>query len=226
MDEGAKVVASDINAEGLEKAFPSSSTYATNVATVSANVTVAADWDKLVETATSKFGGVDILVNNAGTSYKNKPTLEVTEAEFDRVFAVNVKSIYLSVAAVVPALQKRGGGSIINIASIGAMRPRPGLVWYNASKGAVANVSRKSLTPQQSSLKAQSRVSLLATPRKSSLRKQHSADTPFFFSFYRQPKGSPQNSAKTRSASTRCVRYSPARACSKCSSACRTPRRI
>jgi NAD(P)-dependent dehydrogenase (short-subunit alcohol dehydrogenase family) len=80
------------------------------------------------------------LINNAGTSYKNKPTLDVTEDEFDRVFAVNVKSIYLSIPVAVPALKKRGGGSIINVASIGAMRPRPGLVWYNASKGAVANV--------------------------------------------------------------------------------------
>lgn len=139
--EGAKVVASDINADGLEKAF-SSSTYSTNVASVSANVTLASDWEKMVETAVSKFGGLDIVVNNAGTSYKNKPTLEVTEAEFDRVMAVNVKSIFLSIPAVVPALKKRGGGSIINIASIGAMRPRPGLVWYNASKGAVANASK------------------------------------------------------------------------------------
>lgn len=94
----------------------------------------------MVQTAKSKFGGLDILVNNAGTSYRNKPTVEVTEAEYDRVMAVNVKSIFLSIGAVVPELQSRGGGSIINIASIGAMRPRPGLVWYNASKAAVANV--------------------------------------------------------------------------------------
>ena len=94
----------------------------------------------MVETAESKFGGLDILVNNAGTSYKNKPTAEVTEDEFDRVMMVNVKSVFLSIVAVIPALKKRGGGSIVNIASIGAMRPRPGLVWYNASKGAVANV--------------------------------------------------------------------------------------
>ena len=109
--------------------------------TITANVTSASDWKKLVETAEDKFGGLDILVNNAGTSYKNKSTLEVTEDEFDKVMAVNVKSIYHSVPATVPSFRKRGGGSIINIASIGAMRPRPGLVWYNASKGAVANVS-------------------------------------------------------------------------------------
>ena len=65
----------------------------------------------------------------------------MTEDEFDRVMNVNVKSIYHSVNVAVPALKQRGGGAIINIASIGAMRPRPGLVWYNASKGAVANVS-------------------------------------------------------------------------------------
>lgn len=68
----------------------------------------------------------------SGTSYKNKPTLDVTEAEFDKVMTVNVKSIYWSVPAVIPALKERGGGAIINIASIGAMRPRPGLVWYDA----------------------------------------------------------------------------------------------
>jgi 3-oxoacyl-[acyl-carrier protein] reductase len=138
--EGAKVVASDINSDALSKVYDVNSASAAHIAAVTANVTSAADWAKIVDTAVSKFGGLDIVVNNAGTSYKNKPTLDVTEDEFDKVFAVNVKSIYLSVPAVVPALKKRGGGSIINIASIGAMRPRPGLVWYNASKGAVANV--------------------------------------------------------------------------------------
>lgn len=140
--EGAKVVAGDLNSEGLSKAYSSSSSLESHVATVTANVTSSADWEKMVELAVSRFGGLDILVNNAGTSYKNKPTLDVTEAEFDRVMSVNVKSIFLSIPAAVPALKKRGGGSIINISSIGAMRPRPGLVWYNASKGAVANASK------------------------------------------------------------------------------------
>jgi NAD(P)-dependent dehydrogenase (short-subunit alcohol dehydrogenase family) len=141
LSEGAKVVAADMNTTALSKQYPPNSSQSISLAAVTANVTSAADWTKLVETAESKFGGLDIVVNNAGTSYKNKPTLEVTEDEFDRVMAVNVKSIYLSVNVCVPALKKRGGGSIVNIASIGAMRPRPGLVWYNASKGAVANVS-------------------------------------------------------------------------------------
>jgi NAD(P)-dependent dehydrogenase (short-subunit alcohol dehydrogenase family) len=76
----------------------------------------------------------------AGTTYRNKPTDEVTTAEFDLVFNVNVRSIFMSVQAVIPLMRKQGhGGSIINISSTGSMRPRPGLVWYNASKGAVTN---------------------------------------------------------------------------------------
>lgn len=138
--EGAKVVAADMNAEGLARSFGGQPE--THVHTITANVTSQDDWKKMVSLAKDKFGGIDILINNAGTSYKNKPTLEVTEAEFDKVMAVNVKSIYFSVPAVIPAMQERGGGSIVNIASIGAMRPRPGLVWYNASKGAVANATK------------------------------------------------------------------------------------
>ena len=82
------------------------------------------------------------MVNNAGWSYKNKKTLDVTEEEFDRVMLLNLKAIFYSVPAVIPQMRKQGkGGSIINISSIGSERPRPGLVWYNASKAAVSNVS-------------------------------------------------------------------------------------
>ena len=106
------------------------------------DVTQELHWQNAVKAAVDKWGKVDILVNNAGTTYRNKPTLEVTSDEFDKVFNVNVKSIYLSVQAVIPIMKKQGhGGSIINISSIGSMRPRPGLVWYNSSKGAVTNVS-------------------------------------------------------------------------------------
>jgi 3-oxoacyl-[acyl-carrier protein] reductase len=142
LSEGCKVVAADMNASALSTQYPAHHSSSASCHPVTANVTSSADWATLVELAVSKFGGLDILVNNAGTSYKNKPTLEVTEEEFDRVMSVNVKSIFHSVPAVVPAMKKRGGGSIVNIASIGVMRPRPGLVWYNASKAAVANVSK------------------------------------------------------------------------------------
>ena len=106
------------------------------------DVTKRADWDATIRTALDKFGRCDILVNNAGWSYVNKPTLEVTEDEFERVFDVNVKGVYLGCQAWVgQAVERKEGGVIINIASVGATRPRPGLVWYNASKGAVWNVS-------------------------------------------------------------------------------------
>jgi 3-oxoacyl-[acyl-carrier protein] reductase len=92
----------------------------------------------MVEKAVSEFGGLDIVVNNAGTTHRNKPILEVTEAEFDRVHAVNVKSIFWMVRAAVPVMQRQGrGGSIINISSTAGIRPRPGLTWYNSTKGAV-----------------------------------------------------------------------------------------
>ena len=82
------------------------------------------------------FGGVDIMVNNAGYTHKNQSLMNVTEEEFDRIFDVNVKSIYLATLACVPVMEKRGGGVIINTASTAGLRPRPGLTWYNGSKGA------------------------------------------------------------------------------------------
>jgi len=86
----------------------------------------------------------NILVNNAGTTHRNRPLLEVTEEEFDRVYRVNVKSIFHFVRAVVPPMRDNGGGVIINIGSTAGIRPRPGLTWYNSSKGAV-NLMSKSL---------------------------------------------------------------------------------
>ncbi|UPK97422.1 hypothetical protein LCI18_008357 [Fusarium solani-melongenae] len=137
--QGAKVVAVDINPDNLANAFSQPSD---SLVTEVANVTSRGDWERVLATAESKFGGLDILINNAGTSYPNKPTLSVTDAEFDRVMDVNVKSIFHSVQTVIPHFQKRGGGVIVNIASIGATRPRPGLVWYNASKAAVINATK------------------------------------------------------------------------------------
>ena len=130
-------MAADMNGEGLAKSFGESPD--THVQTITANVTNQEDWKKMVDLAKDKFGGVDILINNAGTSYKNKPTIDVTEAEFDKVIAVNVKSIYFSIPVIIPAMKERGGGSIINIASIGAMRPRPGLVWYGGHGSSAAD---------------------------------------------------------------------------------------
>lgn len=105
------------------------------------NVAKRSDWDSAVALTLKEFGKLDILINNAGTSYKNKSTLEVTEAEYMRCFDVNVFGIFHSVAAVFPLFVKAKSGICVNISSCGADRPRQGLVWYNASKGAVSNVS-------------------------------------------------------------------------------------
>lgn len=104
------------------------------------NVTQRADWDNALQRTLKEFGQIDILINNAGTSYKNKPTLDVTEAEYARCFDVNCLGIFHSVSTVFPVFVKQKAGICINMSSCGASRPRQGLVWYNASKGAVSNV--------------------------------------------------------------------------------------
>ncbi|HTG95940.1 MAG TPA: SDR family oxidoreductase [Burkholderiales bacterium] len=132
-EEGAKVIVADINTQGGERVAKEVSGKF-----VQADVTKSADWAKLMGSA----GNVDIVVNNAGWTHRNKPYLEVTEAEFDRVYAVNVKSIYLSAIHAVPVFRKRGGGCFVNIASTAGIRPRPGLTVYNSSKGAVITMSK------------------------------------------------------------------------------------
>jgi 3-oxoacyl-[acyl-carrier protein] reductase len=133
-EEGARVVVNDINAAaGNEVARQIGGKF------VQADVTKGDDWAKLVRAAGD---GLDIIVNNAGWTHRNKPYLEVTEAEFDRVYAVNVKSIYLSALHAVPLFRKRGRGCFVNIASTAGLRPRPGLTVYNSSKGAVILMSK------------------------------------------------------------------------------------
>jgi 3-oxoacyl-[acyl-carrier protein] reductase len=137
--EGAKVVVNDINADGGKRVARELGAAA---AFVQADVTRAADWAALVDAAVSTFGRLDIVVNNAGWTHRRKPYIEVTEAEFDRVYAVNVKSVYLSALQAVPAFRKYGGGCFVNIASTAGVRPRPGLTVYNSSKGAVIVLSK------------------------------------------------------------------------------------
>ncbi len=107
-----------------------------------ADVSKAADWDELVSAALVAFGRIDIVVNNAGVSHKNQPMLEVDEAEFDRVYATNVKSIYLSAKYCVPVFRSQHSGCFVQIASTAGVRPRPGLTWYNGSKAAVILTSK------------------------------------------------------------------------------------
>ena len=137
--EGAKVLVADLDADGAVLVAKEIGENATSVAV---DVSKAADVQRMVETALTKFGDLDILVNNAGTTHRNQPLLDVDEATFDRVFDVNVKSIYLTTRAVIPIFRRRGGGVILNMGSTAGLRPRPGLTWYNASKGAVHIMSK------------------------------------------------------------------------------------
>jgi 3-oxoacyl-[acyl-carrier protein] reductase len=132
-EEGARVIVNDIAAAGEKIAGEIGGRF------VQADVTRGDDWAKLVRAAGDEL---DIIVNNAGWTHRNKPYLEVTEAEFDRVYAVNVKSIYLSAIHAVPVFRKRGRGCFVNIASTAGIRPRPGLTVYNSSKGAVITMSK------------------------------------------------------------------------------------
>jgi 3-oxoacyl-[acyl-carrier protein] reductase len=137
--EGARVIAADINGEGARQL---AAALGNSVVAVSCDVSKKADVDAMVRAATEAFGGLDIVVNNAGITHRNQPLLDVGEAEFDRIYAVNVKSIYLSTLAAVPEMEQRGGGTVINIASTAGTRPRPGLTWYNGSKGAVITLTK------------------------------------------------------------------------------------
>ncbi|EWZ95836.1 hypothetical protein NW765_013740 [Fusarium oxysporum] len=137
-EEGAKVLICDINEAAGQKVAATSESFEFQTM----NVTKAADWQSAVDKAVKLWGHLDILVNNAGTSYENKSTNLVTEEEFDKVMSVNVKSVFLGSNAFTTQVKKQGSkGSMINIASVGAHRPRPGLVWYNASKGAITNAT-------------------------------------------------------------------------------------
>jgi len=140
--EGAGVVVNDINDAGGNRVAGEITHAGGKAVFVHADVTRAADWANLVGAAQSAFGRLDIVVNNAGWTHRNKPYADVTEAEFDKVFAINVKSIYLSAMHAVPVFRKQGGGCFVNIASTAGLRPRPGLTVYNSSKGAVILMSK------------------------------------------------------------------------------------
>jgi 3-oxoacyl-[acyl-carrier protein] reductase len=138
--EGAKVVIADLNGDAaveLARAIGGG-----NALAVKTDVTKRADVDAMIAATVKAFGGLDILVNNAGYTHKNQSLMTVSEDDFDRIYAVNVKSIYLTTLAAVPEMEKRGGGVIINTASTAGLRPRPGLTWYNGSKGAAITLTK------------------------------------------------------------------------------------
>jgi len=138
VQEGCRVIIADLSQEaGTAVAAELGCSF------VRADVTKRSDWEELLAQAVKQFGGLDIVVNNAGATYTNKPTEEVTEKEFDLVMNVNVKSVYLSAAVIVPYLMRESRpGCFVQVASTAAIRPRPKLTWYNASKAAVVNATK------------------------------------------------------------------------------------
>jgi 3-oxoacyl-[acyl-carrier protein] reductase len=140
--EGARVVVNDLDAENGERTVRDIVQSGGEARFVAGDVSRDADVEHIVEFALSAYGALDVVVNNAGTTHRNQPMLDVTEAEFDRVYAVNVKSLYLMAKHAVPHMRARRNGVLITIASTAGVRPRPGLTWYNGSKGAAIVTSR------------------------------------------------------------------------------------
>lgn len=137
--EGAKVGVLDLRADAAERV---AAEIGENAVALAADVTSRADMDAAVQKMVDTFGVPNVFINNAGWTHKNKPMLDVTEDEFDKVYAINVKAIYYATNIIVPMMREIGGGSIVNIGSVAGIRPRPGLTWYNSTKGAVNILSQ------------------------------------------------------------------------------------
>ncbi len=140
--EGAKVVVNDIHAELGNAIVAGIRTGGGQATFIGGDVSRGDDMKALVDGTVKAYGRLDAMVNNAGWTHRNRPALEVSEAEFDKCFAVNVKSLYLSTIHATPVFRAMGGGSFVTIASTAGLRPRPGLAWYNASKGAAITLSK------------------------------------------------------------------------------------
>lgn len=140
--EGARIVVGDLNVEAGDRVCAALVAEGHEAIACRVDVSQSDDMAALVAAALARFGQIDIMVNNAGMSHANRPMLEVDEAFFDRLFAVNVKSLYLSAVHCVPVFRRQRRGCFINIGSTAAVRPRPGLTWYNGSKGAVTLITK------------------------------------------------------------------------------------
>jgi len=141
-EEGARVIVNDISETDGKRVAQAILDAGGTAQYVHADISSGDDVAALIAAAASAYGGLDIIVNNAGVPQRNKPMNDVTEAEFDRIFNVNVKSIYWMAQHGLPELRRRGRGAIVNTSSTAALSPRPGLTWYNGSKGAVNTITK------------------------------------------------------------------------------------
>jgi NAD(P)-dependent dehydrogenase (short-subunit alcohol dehydrogenase family) len=139
---GAAVMIADLNLEGAQRVAQELVAAGGRAAAMACDVSKEADYRAVVEGAQTQLGGLHIVVNNAGTTHRNKPALQVTEDEFDRVYRVNLKSVYWSAQLVLPLFVQQGGGVMVNVASTTGVRPGPGLTWYSGSKAAMINLTK------------------------------------------------------------------------------------
>ena len=140
--EGASVVVADINDTEGESIANEIRDSGGDAVYVHADVTSRSDTKQMISAAVEHSGRLDILINNAGFSHSNKLFTEVTDEEFDRVYNVNVKAVYIAIQEAIPVFKRQGHGCIINTSSTAALRPRPGLAVYCSSKGAVSNLTK------------------------------------------------------------------------------------
>jgi NAD(P)-dependent dehydrogenase (short-subunit alcohol dehydrogenase family) len=139
---GATVMVADLNGEGAQRIAEELRAGGARAASVACDVSRQADYAAAVAATQSAFGALDIVVNNAGTTHRNQPALQVTEDEFDRVYRVNLKSVYWSAQCVLPLFAQQGQGVMVNVASTTGVRPGPGLTWYSGSKAAMINLTK------------------------------------------------------------------------------------
>jgi NAD(P)-dependent dehydrogenase (short-subunit alcohol dehydrogenase family) len=139
---GARVLVADLNAEGAQAMANSLSQQGGQALACAVDVSKQNDVARMAQTAVDAWGGIDVLVNNAGTTHKNKPALDVTEDEFDRIFRVNVKGLFWATQSVLPIMMRQRSGCVVNVASTTGVRPGPGLTWYSATKAAMINATK------------------------------------------------------------------------------------
>ena len=140
--EGASVVAVDLPGTGLDETISLVEAAGSNGLAAPADVSKSADVERYVNAAVSRFGGVDFFFNNAGIEGFVGPTTQYPEDMFDKVIAVNLKGVFLGIKYVVPAMLQRGGGAIVNTASVAGLSGTPSIFAYGASKHAVVGMTK------------------------------------------------------------------------------------
>jgi NAD(P)-dependent dehydrogenase (short-subunit alcohol dehydrogenase family) len=139
---GARVVVADLNAQGAQRMAAELADLKVAACAVSGDVSKQEDYQRMVDSAVAQFGRIDVVVNNAGTTHRNQPALQVSEDEFDRIYRVNLKSVYWAAQIALPLFVQQGHGVMINVASTTGVRPGPGLTWYSGSKAAMINLTK------------------------------------------------------------------------------------